>query len=276
MRRHCRKRLLVYILLIPTVVFLVLPILWLLVLSVRPNSVILKGIESITSTHFVLENYVTLFTQYNVLRYVLNSVIGAGVPAFISVLVGLLAGYALVRFRFRGRQFFYSLPLFAQTVPIIALVVPFYTLMLMLNTLNTYIAVILAHISLVLPLSVWMMTGYLRGVPPEIEEAAMVDGCSRLGAISRVVIPIAMPGIAATTVMSFLESWGEFLLAYVLTTSEDMRLLAVAVYTFIPGGMAPTTWGLLFALAAVFMAPSMLLFLLLQTSFKKGLALGVT
>ncbi len=276
MRRHRRKRILVHILLIPSAVFLAAPVLWLLILSFRPSSVIMNGIESVTSTQFVLDNYISLFTRYDVLRFLFNSLIGAVVPAFISVVGALLAGYALVRFRFRGRQFFYSLPLFAQVVPAIQLLIPFYAFMLALNLLDTYVAVILANLSLVLPFSVWLMTGYLAGVPREIEEAAMIDGCSRLSAIFRVVIPIAMPGISAAAVVAFLTAWGEFLFPFVLTSSPKMQFLSVSVYFFLPGEQQPTSWGVLFAIATVFMIPSLILFLFLQRSFREGLSLGAT
>lgn len=274
MRRHRRKKILVHILGIPTTFFFILPILWLLLLSFRPMSVIQNGLESVTSTQFSLENYITVFTRQNVLRYLLNSMIGAVVPAFVSVLVALLAGYSLIRWRFRGRTFFYSLPLFAQAVPAIQTTIPFYALMLTLGILNTYIAVILGHTSLVLPFAVWMMTGYLQGIPRELEEAAMIDGCSRLGAIFRVVIPIAIPGITATALVAFLMAWGEFIYGFVLTSSDDMRLLSVALWVFMPGAQVPTSWGLLFAMAIVFMIPSLLLFMLLQRFFVKGLSLG--
>ncbi|HBY93808.1 MAG: carbohydrate ABC transporter permease [Ardenticatenaceae bacterium] len=274
MRRHRRKRILVYALLIPTAFFLACPVFWLLILSFRPNSVIVSGLGSITSGKFVLDNYVTLFTTYDVGRYMVNSLIGTIVPSVLSVLLALLAAYALVRFDFPGRTFFYSLPLFAQVVPLIQLIVPLYVIMLALGQLDTYTAIIIAHLSLVLPLSIWMMTGYLKGTSPEIEEAAMVDGCSRIGAIFRIVIPTALPGIMATGVYAFLETWGEFLVAYLLTSKENMRLLSVAVYTFLPGAQSPTTWGILFAVAAVFMIPSLVLFVFLQRSFQQGLAIG--
>ncbi len=274
MRRHRRKRLLVYVLLIPTAMVLALPVFWFFILSFRSNSVIISGIGSITSGEFVLDNYVTLLTSFNIGRYMLNSLIGTLVPAFLSVLLGLLAGYALIRFNFPGRGVFFALPLFAQVVPLIQLVVPLYVIMLSVNLVNTYAAIIIAHLSLVLPLSIWMMTGYLKATPPEIEEAALVDGCSRLGAVFRIVIPTALPGIAATGIFAFLETWGEFLVAYLLTSTEDMRLLAVAIYTLMPGAMSPTTWGVLFATATIFAIPSLLLFLLLQRSFQQGLAMG--
>ena len=274
MRQRHRKTILVHILLVPSAIFVVLPVLWMFILSFRPDRLIQNGIKSLTSTQFVLEHYVAILARYNIPRYLLNSVIGAVVPAFLATLVALLAGYALVRFRFRGHRFFISLPLFGQIVPGMQLLIPFYALMLLLGVLDTYIAVILSHTSLVLPIAVWMMTGYLRSVPPEIEEAAMVDGCSRLGAIFRVVVPVAMPGITAVFLIAFLMGWAEFLYPFVLTSSEGMRLLSVALYLFVPGGSAPAFWGLLFSMAVLFMTPSMLLFLFLQTSLRKGLALG--
>jgi ABC-type glycerol-3-phosphate transport system permease component len=273
-RRHRRKRIIVYSILIPVTVLLVLPILLIVVLSFRPDDLIQKGVESVTSPVFVLDNYRQLFTNTNLLRYFLNSTIVSVVPAVLSVLIAILAGYSLVRFRFAGSSFFYPLPLFAQTVPIIQLLVPFYVFMLALGLLNTYMAVILVHMSLVLPICVWMMVGYLRAVPWEIEEAAMVDGCSRLGAVFRVVLPIAVPGITATAVVAFLETWGEFLPGFVLNSTDDMRLLVVAVFTFVPGQQTLTLWGMLFAAAVVFMIPSVVLFLFLQRSFRAGLSLG--
>jgi ABC-type glycerol-3-phosphate transport system permease component len=273
-RRHRRKRILVHALMIPATLFLALPVVWLLLLSFRPDAVVLRGVDSLTSPEFVLSNYQTLFARFNVPRYLLNSLIASVVPAAVSVIVAAAAGYALVRFNFRGRGLFYSLPLIAQVVPLIQLIVPLYIFMLALNLLDTYAAVILGHLTLVLPLGVWMMAAYLRAVPADLEEAAMIDGCSRLGALYRVVLPVAIPGIIAVGVVAFLETWGEFLMGYILTSTQDMRLMAIAVYTFVPGGQTPTTWGLLFAAAAVFMVPSLLLFVVLQRSMRQGVAMG--
>lgn len=276
MRRHRRKRMLVYALMIPSTIILVLPIVWMLILSLRPTSVILNGVESVTSREFVIDNYVEIFTKYNVLRYFANSVIVTLIPAGLSVLIALLGAYSLVRFRFRGQRLCYLLPLFAQIVPAMQVIIPFYVFMLMLGIVNTYLAVSLAHIFLVLPFAVWMMAGYLSSIPQEMEEAAMVDGCSRIGAILRVVIPVALPGIAATFLVAFLSSWAEFLFGFILTSTDAMRLLSVAVYLFMPGGMGPSSWGVLFAMAVIFMAPTIIVFLALQTFFREGLSLGAT
>jgi multiple sugar transport system permease protein len=274
MKGRKRRLAVVYPLLTLTTIVLAAPVAWFVLLSLRSNEVIKGGLESITSTEFTLENYVSLFTQYNVGLYMVNSLIGTVIPAVLSVVLGLFAGYALRRFEFPGRGFFYSLPLFAQVVPLIQLVVPLYVIMVAVNLVNTYAAIIIAHLCLVLPLSIWMMTGYMSSIPKEIEEAAMLDGCSRVGTVFRVVIPVALPGIAATGLYAFLETWGEFLVAYLLTSTEDMRLLAVAVYTLVPGSLSPTSWGVLFAASAVFALPALVIFLVLQRSFQQGLTLG--
>jgi ABC-type glycerol-3-phosphate transport system permease component len=274
MSRRGRRQAVGYFFLVPTSLALALPVFWIVLLSFRPDSVIVSGLGSLTSPHFVLDNYILLFENFNTWRYILNSLIACVVPAVVSVFFAVLAGYALVRYRFAGRSFFVMLPLLGQLVPLIQLIVPLYVVMLTVHLLNTYLAVMIVHLLIVLPFSVWMMSGYLRGVPREVEEAGLIDGCSRLGIIVRIVVPIALPGIAATFIYAFLETWGEFLVAYILTSTEDMRLLAVAVYTFLPGGQSPTTWGILFAAATIFMTPSIVLFLLLQRFIREGGTVG--
>jgi multiple sugar transport system permease protein len=266
--------LLVYGLLLPSTVVMVAPILWLLLLSVRPESVIQDGVGSITSLDFTLSNYAVLWGNYNILQYTLNSLVVCLVPSFISVVLALLAAYPLVRYKFRGRAVVYAMPLFAQVVPIILLALPLYLAFLAVHMLDTYVAVILGHLALVLPLAIWMMAGYLRGVPRDMEEQALVDGCSRLSAIVRVVLPVLMPGAAATFAVSFIAAWGQFVVGYFLTSSESMRILPVALYNFIPGNMSASTWGLLFAMTAVYMFPVLVVFAFAQRGFQQDVAAG--
>lgn len=274
LRRRQRKMLLVHILLMVSTAVLVAPVLWAILLSVRPTPVLLSGLGSILSTQLTLDNYRILFTRYNTTRFLVNSFIGAAVPAVIAVVVGLVSGYSIVRFRFRAAAAFQSMPLFAQVVPSILIVLPLYSAMLFLGLLNTYAGIIVAHTALVLPFAVWMMAGYLRSIPVEIEEAAMVDGCTRLGAILRVLLPISLPGVAATGMVAFVNAWGEFVFAFVLVSGDALRLMSVAVLLFVPSGQTPTTWGLLFAAAVTFMLPSLLLFPLLQRLIAKGVTAG--
>jgi ABC-type glycerol-3-phosphate transport system permease component len=261
------------LLLISTLIF-VSPVLWVVLMSFRPTPALMSGLRSITSTDVTLENYQTLFNEYEILRFIGNSLIGAAIPAVVAVFVALLAGYSLVRFRTRATPVFQSMPLFAQVVPAILIVIPLYSVFLFLGLLNTYTGIVLAHIALVLPLAVWMMTGYLQAIPVEIEEAAMVDGCSRVGAVFRIVLPLALSGVAATALVAFVTAWGEFLFAFVLLSGESRRLMSVALFMFMPTGQTPTTWGLLFAAAVAFMIPSLLLFPALQRLMSKGATAG--
>ncbi len=272
--RRQRKLLLVYALLVPSCLIFVAPALWLMLLSLRPTPVLVSGLGSVLSSHFTVENYVTLFTNYKTGRFLVNSFIAAAVPAAVAVLVSLVGGYALVRFRFKGKAALQGMPLFAQVVPAILIVLPLYAALLFVGLLNTYTGIILAHTALVLPFALWMMAGYLRSVPVEIEEAAMVDGCTRLGAILRILLPVSLPGVAATCMVAFVNAWGEFVFAFVLMSGDALRLMSVAVMLFVPTGQTPTTWGLLFAAAVTFMLPSLILFPLLQRLIAKGITAG--
>lgn len=269
-----RKHLFAQFLLTFSLLLFVLPVGWLLLMSVRPLHVMFGGAASIVSTEFTLEHYQTLFSRFNTLRFIGNSLVGAIMPALIGVSVGLLAAYAIVRFRFRGSALLQSMPLFAQVLPAVLLVVPMYSLMLFLGLLNTFPAIILAHTALVLPVTIWMLTGYVRSIPVELEEAAMVDGCDRLGAILRVVLPVGAGGVIATVTVAFIMAWGEFIFALVLLSGDDMRFMSIAVFLFVPASHAVTNFGLLFAASSAFMLPGVILFPLVQRLIARDLAAG--
>lgn len=274
MNARTRKQLLVHLLLGLSVLTLVLPVVWLVVMSFRPIPVLFTGMGTITSREFTLNNYLELLRNYNVPLYTFNSFLAAFVPTLIAILGGFLGAYSMARFRVTGSGLLYSLPLFAQIVPAIQIVLPLYLIMLAFALLNTHIALIIAYTALILPFMVWMLSGYLAGVPVELEEAAMIDGCSRLGAIFRIVLPVSFPGIIATGIVGFLNIWGDFLFAFTLVQGESLRLMGVAVYLFLPGAQTPTAWGNLFAISTLYMLPSIVLFFILQPLIAKGISAG--
>ncbi len=273
MIRH-RKAIAVHALLLLSVVILVFPVIWMLLMSLRPIPVLFTGLGAITSSQFTLGNYAELLKNYDVPRFLLNSVLVTVIPTVLVTAASLLAAYSIARFQVRGSGIMQTLPLFAQIVPGIQIILPMYLVMLAIGLLNTYLALIVAYMALVLPFGVWMLSGYLRSVPVELEQAAMLDGCSRVGAIFRIVLPVAMPGVVATALVSFLNAWGDFLFAFTLVQGESMRLISVAVYLFLPGAQTPTAWGNLFAVSAIYMIPSLLLFALLQRLISKGVVAG--
>ena len=263
-----------HIVLIISTLGMVAPIIWVVLLSFRPDAVVISGLDSITSLRFTFTNYYTLVTQYPIVLYVVNSTIVSLVPAVISVVFALLAAYPLSRFTFRGQRVLYALPLFAQVVPAIIIVLPLFAVLLQVGLLNTYYGLIIAHVGLTLPLSVWLIAGYLKSVPKDIEEQAMVDGCSRIGAIWRILVPLARPGITSAFMIAFMMAWGEFTFAFILTSSSNLRVLPVALFTFLPTGTSPVSWGQLFAMATIFLVPVIAAFAVTQRAFRGGLLAG--
>jgi multiple sugar transport system permease protein len=272
MNSRTRKLVFVHVLLVPSLLLFIFPTLWLMLMSVRTLPVMFGGLEAIFSTEFTLDSYRALFANYDVARFVFNSVIASLVPTIFCVTFGTLAAYAIVRFqRASGLT---VLPLAAQLIPDVQMIIPIYALMLLLGLLNTYAAIFLSYTALVLPLAVWMLTTYLRAVPIEIEEAALVDGCTRLQAIAYVIVPVILPGMTAVALVSFLSAWGDFLYAFTLLNGDEMRLIGVAVYMFMPGANTPMAWGMLFAISTVYVVPVLVLFLGLHRYISKGLTAG--
>jgi multiple sugar transport system permease protein len=253
-----------------TVVFL-FPIVWLLLGSVKQPSEVLE--VSLPSDP-TLTNYTTVIDTYPVARYLRNSLVVAIGSTTLSLLTGSLAayGFARARYQFTGRTFLLLLILVLRMLPAIALAIPLYLLFSRLNLVNQPPALILAHAAIQLPLVVWIMQGFLRDVPVELEEASMVDGSSRLGVLYRIVLPLATPGMAVAAILAFLFSWNEFALALILTSSPNLHTMPVALAQM--NLLYGIRWDLLSAAAAMYILPTMILALLLQRYIVRGLTVG--
>ena len=153
----------------------------------------------------------------------------SSISTLVSVVLACLAGYGFSRFRFRGSRFLQFLFLVTQMVPAILLLLPYFILMKQLSLLNTYTSLILAYTSFSLPFCTWMLKGFFDSIPTELDDAAMIDGCSRIHVLVRVVMPLALPGVAATAVFSFLVAWNHYLFAMGLATDPNMYTLPVGI-----------------------------------------------
>jgi multiple sugar transport system permease protein/raffinose/stachyose/melibiose transport system permease protein len=207
-------------------------------------------------------------------RYFLNSIIVSLATIAISIPVGLLAAYSFSRFQLRLLTFLMIMIILAQTFPVGAMIIPIYQLMNNLELLNSYAALIIAYLTITLPVTTWMLRGFVRSIPIDLEEAAMVDGCTRLQAFFRIVVPLARPGIAATTVWIAVVTWQEFLFALAFTTTRDMRTLPVGMNDFV--GQYGIRYGELMASAVMISIPIVALFFFLQKQFVAGLTAGAT
>lgn len=217
------------------------------------------------------EHYPEVFLRKEYAPLVVNSVVIAIGSTLLSLLLGVPAAYAFARLSFRGKEDLFFFFLTTRMAPAISIVVPMFLLFGWLGLADTRSAVILAHSTFNLSLVVWMMRGFFAEIPPEIDEAAMLDGHSRAGAFARVVLPLAAPGIAATAVLCFILSWNEFLYAFILAAFES-RTLTVGI----PGLVTPhgTLWGQVAAVAVVATVPILIFTALVQRHLVRGLTFG--
>jgi multiple sugar transport system permease protein len=219
-----------------------------------------------------LANYRVLIEDKGFLLAIRNSVLVASAVTLIALVVASLAAYAMVRFRFRFRGLVGRLILFAYLTPTSLLFIPLSILMARLQLGNSLHGLVLVYLSFALPLATWLLQGYFRSVPRELEEQAMIDGLSRVGALVRIVLPLSAPGLAAVAIFTFTGAWNELLLALVLTTSESVRTAPLALNYLITSDVLP--WGPLMAGAVLSSVPLMVLFFLAQRYMVAGLAAG--
>jgi multiple sugar transport system permease protein/raffinose/stachyose/melibiose transport system permease protein len=190
----------------------------------------------------------------------------------VTLVAAVFASYSFSRLRYPGRKILLIMILFTQLLPLAVLIVPMYRIMGRLKMLDTYPALVIAYLTFTIPVAVWFLRGFFSAIPYELEEAAQIDGASRLTAFLLVVLPISLPGISATATYVFFVTWQEFMFALAFTTSKAMRTLPVGILDFI--GEHQTDWGVLMAASVLVCLPVFLLFFLLQRQFIAGLTKG--
>jgi ABC-type glycerol-3-phosphate transport system permease component len=251
---------------------IIAPFLWMISTSLKePAEVVLREPTIIPRT-FAVQNYVDAFNRGNFGRYFVNSVVVSLAVTLISLIIATLSGYAFARYDLRGGKAILLGILATQMFPAILLAIPLYILIRNLGLLNSLLGLILVYTSFALPFCVWMLRNYFLTIPKELEESAMVDGATRLRALRSVVLPVAMPGIAATGIFSFILSWNEFLYANTFISSADRRTLPVGLQSLI--GEFTTDWGLLMAGAVITTMPIVVIFFFVQRRLTQGLAAG--
>ena len=253
------------------VLFAMAPFAWMVLTSLTPTAVLSATGVSISPSGWSFDNYVRLIKQTSFLKNMLDSLIIAVGTVVVGLLVAVTAAYALSRFRFPGRKIFMLQFLLINMFPIVLLILPLFVLFRKLNILDTHFALILANATAAIPFAVWMLTSYVGAIPRSLDEAAMTDGCTRLTALRRVVLPLMIPGIISTGIYIFITAWNEYLYALTLG-GRNVRPVTVAIQTLI--GEYQIEWGLLAAGAVVGALPAALLFLLVQRRLIGGLTQG--
>lgn len=251
---------------------MVFPVYWMASTAFKPGYDILDYTPQWVPAHPTLSNFRDAVQQPFFWNAVKNSLIVVTAVVALSVALAFLAALALAKFHFYGRKAFIVLILGVQMVPLAALIIPLYILMSRLNQVDKLTGVIAMYLTFVLPFAVWTMRGFLLGVPKELEEAAMVDGCTRFGAFVRILLPLVGPGLVATSIFAFIQAWNEFIIAYVFlhTPSKQTLMVWLASFTTLRG----TDWGALMAGATLTALPVVIFFLLVQRRIAFGLTAG--
>ena len=258
----------IYILLTIAVLIALFPIYWLVLTSLQPKGELMHSPPIFYPHSPTLRHW--QFAINEKMYAFINSLIVASVATVIGILLGALSGYAFARYRIGG----VSLPVWILALkffPPVAAIVPYFIMMNKLRIMDTQLAVIIPHLIITIPFAVWMMRGFIAEIPKELEEAAMIDGCSQIGVIRRVTLPLVAPGLVVTALFSFVWSWNDFMFALVLTRSHAITLpVAIAGMREAHGLM----WGAVSATAALATLPILILALVLQKYLVRGLSFG--
>ncbi|MGI6286537.1 carbohydrate ABC transporter permease [Neomoorella humiferrea] len=250
------------------------PIYWMLSTSLKTNMDVFKLPPEFWPSHPTLDSYFNIFSGSSpIVRFFYNSFITSVLTVLITIVLATLSGYALSRLKFRFREQILVSVLITQMFPLVVMLAPLYILYNKAHLLNTYTGMVIAFTSFALPFGIWMIKGFIDSVPVEIEEAAMVDGCSRLKAMWTVVLPLTLPGIVATGIFAFLDAWNNLLFPLTLTNDIMMKTLPagmVLVFT----GVFKHEWSGMMAASFISTLPVLILFVLLQRYLVEGLTGG--
>ncbi|OMH29543.1 ABC transporter permease [Tersicoccus phoenicis] len=257
-------------------VFTVVPVYVMITSAMKPLSDV-QGAFTWWPTTVTFAPFVDMWETVPLASYFVNSVIVAGVATVLSLIIAIFAAYAISRYRFRGRTVFSTTVLSTQMFPGVLFLLPLFLIFVNINTLfgiqlvGTRTGLIITYLTFSLPFSIWMLAGYFDGIPRDLDEAALVDGCGPMKALLTVVLPAARPGLVAVAIYSFMTSWGEVLFASVMTTDVN-RTLAVGLQLY--STQTNVYWNQIMAASLVVSIPVVVGFLLLQRSFVAGLTAG--
>jgi len=249
------------------------PFYWIVDTSLKTPQAIAAGTTSLLPGHVTFSNYIDDFTQQDFIRPLLNSVLVAGCTTIVTVVLAALAGYALSRTQIRGKPVWLAFILIANFFPVIAMVGPLLTVYRRIGLLDTYPGLIIADLIYTLPLATFLMSSYFSQIPKSLEEAALVDGSTRLRTLRKIIVPVALPGVFTTAILSFMLTWNDFLLALSFMTDPSHYTATVAIVSL---GQSPyqTFYNLIDAAVVIISLPIALLVLLAQRRIVSGLTAG--
>jgi len=248
------------------------PVVWMISSSLKSNTEVFAYPPRLIGETFSASAYWVVLTDPEKRRFFFNSYLVSTLVTLFTLAVGILAGYSFSRYEFRFKKALNMLIISVQAVPPITLLIPYFSLIVMLRLHNTYAALVLTYMVFTLPYAILMMTGYFNTLPKELDEAVMMDGGNRIVALFRVLVPIALPGIVATGIYTFMQAWNECLFALTLTKTTDMRTVPVGIQMLM--GQHSYEWNEMMAMSVLGCLPVLILYLFFQRYFIAGMTAG--
>lgn len=264
-----RRLLTIHLPMLAILAFTLGPYIWMFFTAITPKERLFTSGPGLS--HPTFENFTNLFARVGFLENMMHSAIVAGGTVVLGLLLSIPAAYAFSRFNFRGKRVLLMQFLVINMFPVVLLILPLFVLMKQLGLLDSHLGLIIANSTVAIPFSIWMMTSYINGIPKSVDEAAMTDGCSRLQAMWKVVLPLCTPGVVATGIYIFITAWNEYLYALTLG-GRNVKTITVAIQKLI--GEYQIEWGLLSAGGIIGALPATVLFLIVQKRLISGMTQG--
>jgi len=253
------------------VIMVAVPLYWMVTTAIKTNKELYEEF-SYVPRQMTLENFERVIVREELLTNIRNSFSVAMSTTLFTVVVSAMAAFSIVRYRYRGRDWIGRVILFKYLLPSAMLFIPLYVIVTALGLGNTQQGLMLTYLTFTIPFCTWMLMGYFRGMPVELEEQAMVDGCSKIGALMRILLPLSAPGLVASAIFSFTLSWNEFLLALVITMDQSTMTVPIKLTMMVVGDQY--IWGQLMAGAVLASIPVAVLYFIGQRFVVQGLAAG--
>ena len=253
------------------VIVMSFPIYWVINTAFKPSNEILQFTPSFFPNEPTFDNFLSAFNAPYFQESLLNGVKITAGAVFGAIIVGFLGALAIARFRFYGRKAIILVVLGVQMVPLVAILIPLYLLMQDLNGTKNLIGITVVYVVLILPYTIWTLRGFIHGIPKELDEAALIDGCSRAQVFWRIILPLTGPGLVATSVYGFIQAWNEFIIINTFNDQADQNLMAWLLQNQTQRG---TFWGPLMAGSIMAAIPVVIFFLIIQRNIATGLTAG--
>jgi len=253
--------------------FSLTPIYWLIATAFKSPEEAMRYPPTLIPTNPSLQNFIDVFRKGFVTTGLKNSIFLCIISTFLTLMISSITAYSFSSFNYRGKNPIMVFILFVQMIPLVVIIVPLYLFYAHVGLVNTYLGMIIIYVTRSLPLSVWLLRGYFMTLPKELEDAALIDGCGKLGVFFRIILPLSLPGLMAAAILTFLANWNDFILALTLLVSPEMYTFTVDLFYFI-GEYGEVSWGQIAASSVLGLIPVLIFFAFTFKYLVRGLTLG--